>query len=69
MLWFPRKGFSQLDRQGGPFWNPAADEALLQALKENLGPAIPLIEVEAHINDGEFAERAATALLEMVGKG
>ena len=63
MLWFPRKGFSQLDLQGGPFWNRAADEALLQALKDNLSPSIPLVEVEAHINEGEFAEAMAQALL------
>jgi len=69
MLWFPRKGFSQLDRQGGPFWNPAADEALLQALKDNLSPSVRLVEVEAHINDSSFAQQAATALLEMGGKG
>jgi uncharacterized protein (UPF0261 family) len=40
----------------------------LQALKENLGPAIPLIEVEAHINDGEFAEAMAQALLDLLMK-
>lgn len=63
VLWFPRKGFSQLDVRGGPFWSPVADMALLQALKDNLSPSIPLIEVEAHINEGEFAEAMAQALL------
>lgn len=63
VLWFPKKGFSQLDVHDGPFWSPAADMALLQALKDNLSPSIPITEVEAHINDNAFAEAMAQALL------
>ncbi len=66
-LWFPKGGFSQLDRRGGPFWHPEADLRLLEALKENLNSSIPLIEVEAHINDPAFSEAMAQALLDQVG--
>jgi uncharacterized protein (UPF0261 family) len=62
----PLRGVSMLDSPGNPFWDPAADGACFQAIKENLRPDIPLIEMEANINDPAFAERAAGVLLEML---
>jgi len=60
---FPLAGLSMIDAAGGPFWWPEADRALLAALKEDLRPEIPFIEIDANINDAEFARRAAEALL------
>ncbi len=64
-VWFPKGGFSQLDVEGGPFWNPEADRCLLTALKEDLSSSIPLVEVAAHINDPVFAQAIAQAMLEL----
>jgi len=60
VLW-PRKGLSTLDRKGKPFWDPEADMVLLDTLKKHLHPCIPVIDLDAYINDTEFAQQIFTA--------
>ncbi|HPU68558.1 MAG TPA: Tm-1-like ATP-binding domain-containing protein [Acetomicrobium flavidum] len=67
-VFFPLKGLSQLDSPGGEFWWPEADMALLKTLKQNLRKDIPLIEVDANINDPEFAKAATDKMLEFLAK-
>jgi len=67
-VFFPLKGLSQLDSPGGDFWWPEADMALLNALKENLRKDIPFIEVDANINDPEFAKVTTDKMLEFLAK-
>ncbi len=62
----PLRGVSQLDSPGGPFWDPEADAACFAAIREHLRPDIQLIEVDANINDPEFAERAVGVLLDLL---
>jgi uncharacterized protein (UPF0261 family) len=62
----PLGGVSMLDRPGGPFWWPEADEALFGSLREHLRKDIPLIEIDRNINDGEFADACAERLLAML---
>lgn len=62
----PLRGVSMLDRVGGDFWDPEADQACFEAIKEKLRPGIPLIELDNNINDPEFAEKAAEILLDML---
>jgi len=64
----PLRGVSQLDRPGGEFWDPVANQACFEAIKKNLSPGIPVIEMDNNINDSEFADRAAETLLDMLGK-
>jgi uncharacterized protein (UPF0261 family) len=64
----PLKGVSQLDSPGGAFWDPEADRACFEAIKTNLKPGIPVIELDNNINDPEFADRAAQTLLDMLKK-
>ena len=64
----PLKGVSQLDSPGGEFWDPQADGACFEAIKRNLRPGIPVIEMDHNINDLEFAERAAQTLLDLMEK-
>lgn len=64
----PLGGVSQLDSPGNPFWSPGADEALFSAIKANLKPEIPVVEIDCNINDPEFADRAAGILLELVDR-
>ncbi len=54
-----------LDSPGGPFWNPEADQACFEALRSYLKPGIPVIEVDANINDPVFADRATQVFLEL----
>ncbi|MFZ5828234.1 MAG: Tm-1-like ATP-binding domain-containing protein [Bacillota bacterium] len=62
----PLKGVSVLDSPGNLFWNPEADQACFEAIKANLKPSIPVIEMDCNINDPEFADKAAELLLEML---
>lgn len=58
----PLGGVSQLDSPGGAFWDPEADRACFQAIKEHLNEGIPLVELVQNINDPEFAARAVVML-------
>ncbi len=62
----PLKGVSMLDSEGSNFWDPEADRACFEAIKQNLKPGIPVIEVEHNINDPEFSGKAAETLLRML---
>jgi|YNPMSStandDraft_2_1061718.scaffolds.fasta_scaffold17127_2 uncharacterized protein (UPF0261 family) len=62
----PLRGVSQLDSPSGAFWDPQADAACFEAIRAHLRPDIPLIEIDANINDPEFAERAVEVLLDMI---
>lgn len=61
-LFVPLKGVSAIDVEGGPFYDPAADEALFEALRENLPSNVELHELEHNINDPEFALAMADRL-------
>jgi uncharacterized protein (UPF0261 family) len=62
----PRGGVSMLDVEGGEFWDPEADAACFDAIRDGLRPGIPCIEVDANINDEAFSGRVAETLLEML---
>jgi uncharacterized protein (UPF0261 family) len=59
----PLRGVSQLDSPGGAFWDPEADAACYDAIKTNLRPGIPVLELDCNINDPLFAETAVEQLL------
>ena len=62
----PLRGVSQLDSRGGEFWWPEADQALFQSMRRYLRANIPVIELDANINDPLVAERAVQELLDMM---
>lgn len=64
----PMRGVSAIDVPGGVFHSPEADRSYLEALKANLNPRVQLVEVDANINDDQFAQQAANALLQMMAK-
>ena len=64
----PLRGVSALDRAGGAFWDPAADAALFQSLRDWMSPDVKLVELDLHINDPPFAEAAADVLLGFLGR-
>lgn len=59
----PTKAISIISAEGQPFYDPEADAALFDAIKENLAEQVELIEVDAAINDPEFSSSCAEALL------
>lgn len=65
-LFIPLRGVSAIDVEGGPFYDPAADQALFEALRDNLGPNVELHELDHEINDPEFAEAMVDRLVEFL---
>jgi uncharacterized protein (UPF0261 family) len=61
----PKGGISAIDKMGGPFWWPEADQALFQSLRNWSSTTLKIHESDAHINDPEFAQLAAETLLKM----
>ncbi len=64
----PLKGVSMLDPEGEIFYWPEANQAIFDAIKENVRAEIPVIEMDMGINDPAFADRAVQELLEMLKK-
>lgn len=64
----PLKGFSQLDVEGKPFYWPEANRVFTDTLKANLRKDIPVIEIDADINDPVFSGKTAEILLAMLKK-
>ncbi len=65
----PLNGVSMLDSPGEVFWDPEADGACFDAIRENLNAEVPLHELPHNIADAEFAAAAAevfVGLLERV---
>ncbi len=61
----PLKGLSALDAPGQPWDNPTNDKALFDAIREKVRPDIKVIEVDAAVNDPEFAEAIVAAFREV----
>jgi uncharacterized protein (UPF0261 family) len=62
----PLKGVSMLDGDGQQFCDRDADRAMLDAIKANLKPGIPVVELDLNINDPPFAAKAVEMMLELI---
>ena len=62
----PLKGVSAIDQSGKAFDDPAARQALFDAIRATRA-SVELIELDSHINDTTFAETAAKRLLKLIG--
>lgn len=67
----PLGGVSALDAPGQPFHDPAADQALFEAIRATFKPAPGrrLVEINANINDPAFTAAALAALAEINPQG
>jgi uncharacterized protein (UPF0261 family) len=61
IVMIPLRGFSYPNRKGEAFYDEEGNRAFITILKENL-KAIKVIEIDAHINDPEFANEAAQTM-------
>ncbi|MGH2540240.1 MAG: Tm-1-like ATP-binding domain-containing protein [Actinomycetota bacterium] len=68
-LFIPLRGVSMIAIEGQPFHDPAADDALFSAVRENLGPNVELHELDTDVNDPTFALAMADRLHEMLKDG
>jgi uncharacterized protein (UPF0261 family) len=62
----PTRGFSLVDVEGGPLHDPGADRALVDALRAALGPDVAFEEVDAHVDDADFADLVADRYLSLI---
>ncbi|MCX5808777.1 MAG: Tm-1-like ATP-binding domain-containing protein, partial [Proteobacteria bacterium] len=62
----PRKGWSEADKSGMEMFDPEIDQVFTDELKRSLKPTIPVEEMDVHISDPAFAERAVEILDEMI---
>lgn len=63
----PLHGFSSMDPAGAPFHVPDAAKTFAENIKKDLkNKLVKVIEIDAHINDAAFAEKAASLLLEII---
>ena len=62
----PTGGFSLADAEGGDLWDPEADRAFVDALRDALRPDIPFEQVDAHVDDADFAELVADRYLSIL---
>lgn len=65
LVLLPERGVSAIDRTGQPFDDPAARQALFDAIRRTAG-ATEIVSLDCHINDPQFAETAAARLLTMM---
>ncbi|SCX56447.1 Uncharacterized protein, UPF0261 family [Klenkia marina] len=66
----PAGGVSGIDVPGGPFADPAADEALFGAVREGLaGTGVPVTDWDGAINDPGFGRLAAERLHALITTG
>jgi uncharacterized protein (UPF0261 family) len=61
----PTRGLSIPNTPDGPFWDPEADAAFLQRLRERLRPDIPVDTYDHHVNDPEFGRLVARLFLDL----
>jgi len=64
----PLKGWSSLDKEGRPIYDPAADAAFVARLKEKLADRSRLREVDLHLYTPEFARVAVDEFLRLYGQ-
>jgi uncharacterized protein (UPF0261 family) len=60
---------SAIDVEGGPFYDPAADKALFEAIRKHLDRSkVDLVELDLAINDPAFADAMVDRLQKMLAK-
>ena len=61
-IMIPRRGFSQLNIEGGPLFDPEADQAFVEGLQAAGTGQLAIAELDLHINDAAFADAVSAEL-------
>jgi uncharacterized protein (UPF0261 family) len=62
----PTEGLSIPNVPGGPFWDPPADAAFLEAVRKRIRDGIPIHTYPRHVNDPAFGIEVAELFLNMI---
>jgi len=68
-LFVPVRGVSMIAVEGQPFYDPAADQALMSSLKQHLSSMVEWHELDTDINDPTFAAAMVACLDRMITRG
>jgi uncharacterized protein (UPF0261 family) len=63
----PQKGWSSLDKEGMPLYDPDADKVFVEELRKLLDPKIRIVELDLHLDTKEFAEMVVKYFLTLYG--
>jgi len=66
VLAIPTQGLSIPNVPSGPFWNPEADAAFLEALRKDIRTDFPIHTYQRHVNDPEFGVEVAELFIELM---
>ncbi len=64
----PLQGWSSLDREGRPIYDPAADAAFVARLKDRLADKSAIKELDLHLYTPEFAQAAVAEFVDLYGR-
>lgn len=67
-VFIPLKGFCAPDKEGAVLFDPEGNDAFINSLKKDLNKHVPIVEVNAHINDLEFIDLATEEFIKMIKK-
>jgi uncharacterized protein (UPF0261 family) len=69
----PMRGFSQLNIEGGPLYEPKSDagfiEGLIGVLSDGAASQVEVVQIDSHINSPVFAESVARKLVALIESG
>lgn len=65
-VFLPLQGFSYSNRDGLELWDPEGNMVFINTFKSNISPSIPVEEVNAHINDGQFINKVVESFVRML---
>ncbi|MFO7601505.1 MAG: Tm-1-like ATP-binding domain-containing protein [Candidatus Desulfacyla sp.] len=66
MVLIPLRGWSSVDYPGNATYDPEEDRVFVQELRRGLNPDIEVLEVDANMEDPEFAEAVVEASLKIL---
>ncbi len=64
-LMIPTRGWSSVDSNGNPTYDPEEDKIFVETLKAGLDSGIEIIEVDANMEDSVFSQQVTRAALEL----
>lgn len=65
-VFIPLRGFCDPDREGFPHWDPEGNEAFIESLAEAIRPDIPVVKLDAHINEPGFIDPVVREFLTLM---
>ena len=62
----PQRGFSQLNIEGGPLYDPDADRGFVEGLTTAGAGQLAIAELDLHINEPAFAAAVSAELRSLI---